>query len=155
MTTQTTYNERLAPNSPGTLQGMDFAVDTGICETASPGIPFGRAVSQGTLSDQGVVLGGTLAGFRGISVKSTALGAEHDAYLPPDNVNVMKEGTVWVEPASAVVVNGQVYFNATTGLFDDSASGNIGPIKGARWKTSCGVGGRAVVELSGYLRSDA
>lgn len=152
---QSTYSERMAPNSPGTLQGMDYAVDTGICETADPGIPFGRAVSQGSLSDQGVILGGTLVGFRGVSVKSITQGSEVDTYKAPVNVNVMKEGSIWVEPASAVNANGQVYFNSTTGLFDDgAASGFVGPVKGARWKTSCGVGGRALLELSGYLRVD-
>ena len=49
-TTQTSYSERMAPNVPGTLAGQvnEARITTGICETASPGIPFGRAVSQGT-----------------------------------------------------------------------------------------------------------
>lgn len=151
MATQTTYSERIAPNSPGTIQGSDHEVETGICETASPGIPFGRAVSQGTLSDQGVVIGGSLAAFRGCSAKTVTLGAEHDAYLPPDNVNVLHKGTIWVEPTVAVNANDDVWFNATTGTFNKTTG--VGPIKGARWKTSCGVGGRALLQLAGYNKN--
>lgn len=149
---QTSYSERIAPNSPGTIGGSDFEVDTGLCETASPGIPFGRAVSQGTLSDQGVVLGGAsdTAKFRGISAKTVTLGAEHDAYLPPDNVNVLHKGDIWVEPTHAVAANDPVYFTAATGALTNQSSGNLGPIKGARFKTTCGTGGRALVTLAGY-----
>jgi hypothetical protein len=98
MTTQTTYSERIAPNTPGTLAGQvnEARITTGICETASPGIPFGRAVSQGSLSDQGVIIGGSLAGFRGVSVKDINLPAGRtvlDAFLPPDSLSVMESGT--------------------------------------------------------------
>lgn len=153
MTTQTTYSERLAPPGPGTLAGgLDRAmVTTGLAETASPGIPFGRAVSQGTLSDQGVVLGGTLAGFRGVSIRDVTLRGDHvvglDAYLPPDNVGVMESGDIWVEPNEAVTAHAAVYFVAATGLFSDNATGALGPIPGAYWKTSCGIGGRAIVSI--------
>lgn len=152
MTTQTSYSERMAPPSPGTLAGgLDRAMTTtGICETASPGIPFGRAVSQGSLSDQGVILGGSLAGFRGVSIKDITLrgdGAVVDAYLPPNSVGVMESGDVWVEPNEAVTAHAAVYFVAATGLFSDNATGALGPIPGAYWKTSCGVGGRAIVSI--------
>jgi hypothetical protein len=152
MTTQTTYSERMAPPAPGTVAGNfdGCRTTTGICETASPGIPFGRAVSQGSLSDLGVILGGSLAGFRGVSIRDITLRGDLavvDAYLPPNSVGVLEDGDIWVEPASAVVAHAAVYFNATTGLFDDSASGNVGPIPGAYWKTSCGVGGRAIVAI--------
>ncbi len=156
MTTQTTYSERIAAPMPGVIAGSSFEVNTGICETAGPGgIPFGRAVSQGTLSDQGVVIGGTLAGLQGITVRDVTLGAEHDVYLPPNSVGIMRDGDMWVEPSHAVNANDQVYFSATTGELSNQSSGNLGPIKGARWKTTCGTGGRAVVSLEGYNRSDA
>lgn len=151
---QTSYSERIAPPGPGTIQGTYDKGGTGICETASPGIPFGRAVSQGTLSDQGVVLGGTLDGFRGVSIRDVTLGAEKDAYLPPDSVGVYERGLIWVEPGEAVSANDPVWFDGTTGVFYKSTgSGRVGPVKGARWDTSAGVGGRAVLELSGYSRN--
>jgi hypothetical protein len=153
MAVQSTYRENLLDNSPGTMQGSDYNTETGICETASPGIPFGRAVSQGSESDQGVIIGGSLAGFRGVSIKDVTLGAEHDAYLPPNNVGILNRGTIWVEPNEAVTADAAVYFVAGTGVFSDNASGAVGPIKGARWKTSCGVGGRALLQLPGYNKN--
>lgn len=154
MTTQTTYSERIAPNSPGTLAGnVDNAkITTGIAETASPGIPFGRAVSQGALSDEGVILGGTLAGFRGASIKDVTLRGDLavvDAFLPPNSLSVLEAGDIWVEPNEAVTAHASVYFVAATGLFSDNATGALGPIPGAYWKTSCGIGGRAIVSLPG------
>lgn len=151
-TTQTSYSERIAPNVPGTLAGQvnEARITTGICETASPGIPFGRAVSQGSLSDQGVIIGGSLAGFRGVSVKDINLPAgraDIDAFLPPDSLSVMEDGDIWVEPNEAVSAHAAVYFVAATGVFSDNASGAVGPIPGAYWKTSCGVGGRAILSI--------
>lgn len=152
MTTQTTYSERIAPPMPGVLAGnVDNArIATGICETASPGIPFGRAVSQGTLSDQGRLLGGaTLANFRGVSVRDVTLRGDLavvDAYLPPNNLACMESGEIWVEPGVAVAVTDPVHYVAATGIF--TISGGVGPIVGAKWKTSCGIGGRAILQLN-------
>lgn len=152
MTTQTSYSERMAPPAPGTLAGgMDVArTITGICETASPGIPFGRAVSQGSLSDQGTIIGGTLAGFKGISIRDVTLRGDEgsttlDKYQTPDSMGIMEAGDIWVEPNEAVTAHAAVYFVAATGILSDNASGALGPIPGAYWKTSCGVGGRAIV----------
>lgn len=145
---QTTYSERMAPPSPGSPSGSDYDTITGLCETTAPGIPFGRAVSQGTLSDKGMVLGGTLAAFRGVSLKDITLASEQDAYLPPNSMGVVHRGLVWVEPTVAVNANDPVWFNAATGTFNKSTG--LGPIKGARWETSCGVGGRALLQLAGY-----
>jgi hypothetical protein len=151
MATQTTYSETMAAPGPGTVAGqMDNArVVTGICETASPGIPFGRAVSQGSASDQGVLIGGTLAGFRGVSVRDVTLAHTDvvDAFLPPDSLAVLESGDIWVEPTVAVNANDVVWFNATTGTFNKSTG--LGPIPGAKWKTSCGIGGRAILSLRG------
>lgn len=154
MTTQSTYSERMPAPGPGILAGQvnEARITTGICETASPGIPFGRAVSQGTLSDEGVILGGSLAGFRGVSIRDITLRGDQgsttlDKYQAPNSMGVMEAGDIWVEPAGAVAAHAAVYFNATTGLFDDAAGGNIGPVPGAYFKTSCGVGGRAILSI--------
>lgn len=148
MAVQTSYSEHIAPPVAGVIAGqMDNArTVTGICETEA-GIPFGRAVSQGSASDAGVVLGGALATFRGVSIRDITLGAEIDIYKPPANVGYLESGDIWVEPTVAVNVNDVVWFNATTGTFNKSTG--IGPIPGARWKTSCGIGGRAILSLDG------
>lgn len=154
MAIQTTYSERMSPPTPGTIGGSDFDTVTGLCETVAPGgIPFGRAVANGTLSDKGTILGGTTTTFKGVSVKSAALGAEQDVYLPPDDMTILQRGQIWVEPSVAVAVTDPVHFDATSGIF--KISGGTGPIKGARWVTSCGIGGRALVYFSGYQRSNA
>jgi hypothetical protein len=154
MTNQTSYSERMGLPEPGTLAGnVDSArTTTGIAETAAPGIPFGRAISQGTLSDQGVILGGSLASLRGVSIRDITLrgdvsAANLDKYQPTNSVGVMESGDIWVEPAGAVAAHAAVYFSATTGIFDDAAGGNVGPIPGAYWKTSCDEGGRAIVAI--------
>lgn len=151
MTTQTTYNERIAPPLPGTIAGeMDNAkTTTGICETAAPGIPFGRAVSQGSSSDYGVIIGGSAAGFRGISIRDVTLrgdvaSANLDAYQPPNSVGVLEGGDIWAAPAVAVAAHDIVTFNATTGIL--SNTGGI-TIPGAYWKTSCGTGGAAIASI--------
>lgn len=152
MSNQSSYSESIAAPMPGVVHGSDRDIDTGICETASPGIGFGVGVSQGTLSDQGVVLGGTLAGFRGVTVRDITLPADNsDKYLPPNSVAVLTRGPIWTEPGEAVDAGDPVYMSGTTGVFYKATdTGLVGPIKGARWKTSCGVGGRAVVQLAGY-----
>lgn len=154
MAVQSSYSERIAPPTPGTIEGSDYDTITGICETAGPGgIPFGRAVAQGTLSDKGTVIGGTTTTFKGVSVKDAALGAEQDVYLPPNNMAILRRGQIWVEPSVAVAANDPVHFNATTGVF--AITGGTGPLKGARWITSCGIGGRAVLYIPGYQRNNA
>lgn len=153
MAIQSTYSERMSAPGPGVISGSDFGTITGICETADPGIPFGRAVAQGTLSDKGTILGGTTTTFKGVSVRSESLAAEQDAYLPPNNMTILQRGEVWLEPAVAVEANDPVHFNGTTGVFTNT--GGVGPVKGARWVTSCGLGGRAIAYFSGYERSNA
>lgn len=156
VTVQSSYSERMLDNSPGTMQGSDYATETGICETAGPGgIPFGVGVSQGAESDQGVIIGGSLAGFRGVSVKDVTVAAEQAVFLPDNSLSILVRGSIWTEPKNAVAANGAVYMDAATGKFDDAASGNIGPIPGARWVTSCEANGRALVYFSGYAKSNA
>jgi len=153
MAVQSTYSERMSPPSPGTISGSDYDTITGLCETADPGIPFGRAVADGTLSDKGTIIGGTTTTFKGVSVKDPSLGASQDAYLPPNNMAILQRGEVWLEPSEAVAVQDPVHFSGTTGIF--AKSGGVGPVKGARWVTSCGIGGRAIAYFAGYQRSNA
>jgi hypothetical protein len=153
-TTQTTYATNIAPPEAGVIAGSDFAVETGICETAAPGIGFGLAVSQGSLSNQGVILGGTLAGFRGVSVRDVTLKGDSvslDHYVPPNNVAILKHGPIWAQPNTAVAANDPVWFNSVTGQLGNATGTNmLGPVKGARWVTSCGVAGSAIAQFADY-----
>ena len=144
---QSTYAENIDAARAGLLAGCDYNIDTGIVETAA-GIGFGLAVSQGSVSDKGVVLGGALAGFRGISVRDVTLGAEVDAYAQYKNLGVITRGKVWVTVAVAVAPNDPVHYVSATGAFTNT--GDIGPILGARYVTTAGIGELAQVELSGY-----
>lgn len=151
---QTTYGT-MSPPQAGTLGGSEYDSIEGICEVG--GIPLGRAVSKGTLSDKGVILGGNLAGFRGISFKDvTLVAANADTYQPPNNVGVLQAGQVWVEPGEAVVANNPVFFDTTTGiLFKQAGGGRVGPVKGMRFVTGAAIGGRSLVYVSGYAHVDA
>lgn len=147
MVTQTTYLERMAPLPPGSKAGTDHDIETGICETVSPGIPFGRAVSRGTLSDQGTIIGGAAATFKGISLRDATLDPRNnDAYLPPNNMGIVRRGFVWCEPTEAVADGDPVFFNATTGTLNKSTGVRI---IGAEWADTAGIGGRSRVKLAG------
>lgn len=155
MTTQTTYTEGMQAPSPGVISASDFNTITGTCETAA-GIGFGLAVSKGASSDKGVVLGGAVAGFRGVTIRDVTLApsATPDKYKQYDNVGILDRGQIWVEPGEAVNHDDPVYYNSTTGVFYKAAgAGLVGPIPGARWVTSCGIGGRAEVKLGGVSKN--
>lgn len=155
MAYQTDYNEQPLDNSPGTVAGnFDNArSSTGTCETDA-GIGFGLAVSRGANSDRGTILGGTLAGFRGCSIKDITLVTDNgDKYQKPNSMGILESGEIWVEPAVAVAIDDPVHFDGTTGVW--SNTGGIGPVLGARWKTSCAVGGRAILQLPTYGQAAA
>lgn len=150
-TTQTAYGERMAPNPPGVIDGADYNTETCISETASPGIGFGLMTSRGSLSDQGVVLGGALADVRGILVRDVTLEpGDADKLIAPKSGSILSRGRIWVEPGEAVNDGDPVFFHGTTGvLYKAAGTGRVGPIYGARWVDTCGVSGRARVFLSG------
>lgn len=145
-TVQTTYPSVMLPPAPGTIEACDFGTRTGICEVAA-GIGFGRAISQGS-NEKGVVLGGTLAKFLGISVRDITLhgpAANPDAYPQYANVGYIQDGQIWVIAKAAVVADNPVYFDATTGELQPS--GGSGPIVGARFIYNAAAGDRTIVEL--------
>lgn len=154
-TYQTTYSEGMLDNSPGTLGGnVDNArTSTGTCETVA-GIGFGLAVGRGANSDRGTVLGGAITGLRGCSIKDVTLVVGNaDKYLPPNSMGIMESGEVWVEPAVAIDIDDPVHYVSATGVWTNT--GGVGPVLGARWKTSCGVGGRALLQLPTYQQAVA
>lgn len=164
---QTTYANYMRPPGPGTIHGSDYETFTGNCETAA-GIAFGVAVSEGnktTHGDQATVLGGaSLAVFKGASVRDIAVrqgvSGSPDKYAERDEMSILRRGHMWVEPREAVVADDPVYFIAATGVFSNSASGAIGPVKGAKFTISTiasegSAAGRAVLFLPGLANYDA
>ena len=152
---QTTYGPMSSPQA-GTLGASDYDSITGICEGGGS-IPLGRAVSKGALSDKGVILGGSLAGLRGVSFKDVTLSSSQlDNYALTNSVGVLQRGQLWVEPGEAVLANDPVYFSTTTGiLFKSAGAGRVGPVKGMRFVTGAAIGGRALLYISGYAHVDA
>ena len=57
---------------------------------------------------------------------------------------VKNRGLVWVEPTVAVNANDPVWFNNETGFRVCWQVFSASDWQGARWETSCGVGGRAL-----------
>jgi hypothetical protein len=150
MAVQTTYSENIEAARAGLIAGSDFDVETGIVEDAA-GIAAGLAVAQGTLSDKGVIRGGTTTTFRGVSVRDVTLGAEVDTTPQYGNIGVLTRGTIWVRTSSAAVANAPVYFTAADGLFTDESGGNV-LVKGARFVTGAAQNGFALIKLSGAFR---
>lgn len=135
---QTTYRPQIAPAALGMVADLaNSEVGTRICETAA-GIAFGRAVSQGTLSDRGAVLGGS--NFVGISVRDVTLDrmpidplssteAAADTYPQYSNMSVASRGHIWVNAGANVSAGDALYYSATDGTFGGSggemANGSI------------------------------
>lgn len=152
MPIQSEYVESIKSPPPGTLSGSGETIDSFTGNAETDGIPFGRAVSRGTIAtfgDGAVLLGGTLALFRGVSIRDITLGARTpvDQYQQYDNVGVLRKGMIWLEPAVAIVAGDPVHYVQATGIFTNT--GGIGPVKGARWETSCALGGRAIAYFPG------
>lgn len=145
---QSTYANNIAkglPGMPATETGWD--IDTRNVETVA-GIGFGLAVSQGA-ADRGVIIGGTTAGFRGVTVRDVTLqSSQADKYLDGQEAGVMVRGDIWVTAVAAVVAGGAVIFDGATGAFGVAAGETITK---ARWMTSAGAGGLAILRLNSAI----
>lgn len=150
MPVQTTYVERQPQGFPGQVADMTtWNADTRNVEGAD-GIGFGLAVGQGT-ADKGAVLGGALALFVGVSIRSNKVVNSVDPSKWPQysEIEVFTMGDIYVSPSVAVLVTDPVHYDATTGRF--AISGGSGPIVGARWMQGSAADGIAILRLSGAL----
>jgi hypothetical protein len=128
---QRNYSPVIRPGLVGMIgDHVESSTITRLCETAT-GIPFGRAVSQGT-GDRGAVIGGS--GFIGLSVRditqsgiaidpTATVRPAVDLYPQYANMEVITRGHLWVLPQGNVIADAAAYFDATTGLISGSASG--------------------------------
>ena len=149
---QTTYKYPHDAAYPGMVSGNDYDADTGIVETAA-GIGFGLAVSQGA-NDLGIIIGGTVAGFRGVTIRDVTLDpSKSDTFAQYDNAGVLQEGKIWVTPKEAVAAQDPVYFDPATGEFYKGVATlatAVGPLLGARWVDSAAANGLARIDMPDY-----
>jgi len=147
---QSTYSERMPIAVAGLLADMrDWDGISRNVETAA-GIGFGLAVSRGTDTEGGAVLGGTVTGFLGVSQRDVTLeaNATPDEYQQNTEMGILTAGTIWVEVTGTPDPTDPVHFNATTGVF--AASGGSGPVLGARFvsTTITGQFGKTLCKLN-------
>lgn len=155
---QSSYVARQREAFAGMIADMTTAdTDTRIVENSN-GVPFGRAVGRG-VADRGCILGaGAVTQFLGISVRDMTLAPQAsdsdyvDEYQRYNLAGILFRGDIWVETGGAVGDGDDVTFNSLTGVLSSTAtSGTQFAIAGARWMTSAGSGGLAIVRLSGSL----
>lgn len=155
---QSTYSQTIADAVAGMPADADYSADSRICETAA-GIAFGVAVSQGSVSAKGALIGGASAAvFVGVTIRDKTLliasGETVDKYQDNDVMGVMYRGDIWVTVGGDVVAGGDVTFAAATGVLSSASAGGAQfAVSGARWMTSASSGGLAILRLSGSLPS--
>lgn len=134
MPVQTTFTETMRQGLPGMVNRMvDYNAVSRNCATAT-GIAPARAVSQGT-ADIDCVIGGTLAGFLGISILDptiVAAAATPDTYPQYAEIGILTKGEIFATTVVATTAGDPVHFVAVDGTLTNT--GAIGPIPGARWK---------------------
>lgn len=141
---QASYAQFMSPAQNGIIASMtDYSIDTRLGEDpAGNGIPFGRALCQGTSHGTRSASLGALSGgeFVGISVADPGLPnlstTFTDKYADGENMACLTRGDIWVIPATNVTVGGAVYFNSSTGQLGDSGISNAVLIANAKWMTS-------------------
>lgn len=148
---QATFTETMRAGLPGMINRMvDYNAVSRNCATAA-GIPAARAVSQGT-RDEDAVIGGTLAGFLGITIydptlvnPSTVLVAD-GTYTQYTEMGILTKGEIFATSVVATAAGDPVHFVAADGTLTNT--GAIGPVPGARWKyTRATPGDLNVVQL--------
>lgn len=136
MPVQTTFPETMRQGLPGMVNRMvDYNEVTRSAEAVA--IPACRAVSQGA-SDIGCALGGTAAGFIGITtldptvVPAVGVSVPDGGYPPYNNVGVLTKGEMFATATTAVTAGDGLFFVAATGVLT-----NVGTdvaVAGGRWK---------------------
>ena len=153
---QSSYSETMVPGTPGMIASMNnYRVESRTVENSN-GVPFGRAVGRGTL-DRGCRLGAAATGqFLGVSVRDITLSPTLDSiyvdtYQQNALAGILAAGDIWVTTGGAVADGEDVTFNSLTGVLSTIATGGTQFIvTGARWMTTAGSGGLAIVRIPDY-----
>jgi len=136
---QSTFSETMREGLPGMINRMVlYNAISRNCETAA-GIPYCRAVSQSTTEPANAVIGGTLAGFLGITILDPTLvhfasGILPETYAQTMEMGILTQGSIYAQATVATVAGDPVHFGAADGVLTNT--GGIGPIPGARWAYS-------------------
>lgn len=100
---------------------------------ASGDIPFGRGVIYATAEDT-VALPSALGKFAGVAVASRVLPFQNgEVYKPYDQINLMKNGSIWVTALVAVAQGDPVYMTPTGTFTNVSNSSANQLIENAEW----------------------
>lgn len=149
---QTTYQYPHDAAVAGMPDGLDYEADSCVVETAA-GIGAGLAVSQGA-NDNGVIIGGTVTGFRGVTMRDVTLDpSANDLFTQYSNVSVQLESKIWVVAKEAVAAGDPVYFDPATGEWYKGVATlatAVGPLLGAQWRDSAAANGLARIDLPDY-----
>jgi len=149
---QSTYTAYMRPGLEGMFAsewGSALVSETKIVQPSS-GIGFGRAVSQGATAKE-AVLGGTAAGFLGITLRditqvpvlpATAV----DVYAENLNIGILNAGDIWVVAVNGCTAGTTATFDAVTGQLNPAAAGIA--IAHSRWILGATAGGLAVLRLT-------
>jgi hypothetical protein len=133
---QSTFPERMREGLPGMVNRMVlYNSISRNCATVA-GIPYCRAVSQSATEPADAVIGGTLAGFLGITILDPTLvhftsGMAPETYAQTMEMGVLTQGQIFAQATVATVAGDPVHFGAADGVLTNT--GGIGPIPGARW----------------------
>jgi hypothetical protein len=147
---QATFPEQMRQGLPGMINRMvDYNAVTRSAE-GSP-IPACRAVSQSTASDVGALLGGTVAGFVGITILDPTIvlpvgtAGAPETYPQYANLGVLTKGEIFATATVATLAGDPVHFGAADGILTNT--GAVGPVPGARWKYARPANELNVVQL--------
>jgi len=147
---QSTYLRNIPIGTPGMPASMTgWAADSKLVETAA-GIAFGIAVARGS-ADRGVVVGAgaTVGLFVGITYRdNTLVSSAADKYLQRQLAGIMIRGDIWVTAIAAVTPADPVRADPATGTLGVAAGTGIVTLPNARWMTSAGAGGLAILRLN-------
>jgi hypothetical protein len=149
--TQATFPEQMKQGFPGMVNRMvDYNAVTRSVE-GSPSVAPCRAVSQSTASDIGALVGGTVAGFVGITILDPTGIWPIGSSIPDGgvaqyfNVGVLTKGEIFAQATVPVLAGDPVHFGAADGVLTNT--GGVGPVPGARWKYARPANELNVVQL--------
>jgi hypothetical protein len=150
---QATFPEQMRQGLPGMINRMvDYnAVTRSVEGSAVTGIAACRAVSQSTAADISCILGGTVAGFVGITildptqVQPIGSTVPAESYAQYVSCGVLTKGEIFATATVATLAGDPVHFGATDGILTNTAA--VGPIPGARWKYARPANELNVVQL--------
>ena len=147
---QATFPEQMKQGVPGMVNRMvDYNAVTRSAEGGN--FPPCRAVSQSTAADISAILGGTVAGFVGITILDPTnihpIGSSvpSDTYAQYTNMGVLTKGEIFATATVPTLAGDPVHFGAVDGILTNT--GGVGPVPGARWKHARPANELNVVQL--------